>query len=654
MRYINNKYCLLVVIASLAITACEPEIDLADATANREKGSADFSRYVALGNSLTAGYADNALYREGQLNSYPAIMGKMMQAVNPELEFNQPLLPEGGGLGFSGTNVTGKIVFTGFNSNGTPKLEVTSPSAGATAQVQGPFQNLGVPGAKVGDLTLPGYGSALGNPYFARFASTQTTTIVAEAAAQQPSFFTLWIGNNDVLGYATSGGTGSITAISDFETSYKAIINGLVSANSSIEGALANIPNVENTPFFNTVPWNAFELSAEQAAALNAGLEAGIVPEVRKKVIRGVIVVGARRQIIRGVVEEGARRQIEAQAKDPVAAGVSEAIVYQQAYDQAKANNASDAEAAQFASAYVASTEGQQQIAGLKQQLLEGTAPDQAQAAYQNQLDATVEEQFATEAVQNQINSTYEAAIAADLEGDLAGVIGEEGATAVETVFNSADVQAQINQNYERTLQADEAGNLEAALGTEGAAAVESTQIAQLDQLKAAQYYPVFEAGANGFMVEDETSPTGRRQLVEGEKITLTFLTGNIASQLPELQYLVPDQFVLDNGELTNINEAIEGYNQVIQAVAAENTLALVDMNTFFSNVVNGGIIVNGTKFTNAYITGNAFSLDGIHLTQKGYGLVARKFIQSINSYYGSEIPLPNLDNYPSIVFPNN
>ena len=37
-------------------------------------GSANFSKYVALGNSITAGYADNALYREGQDNSYPSIL----------------------------------------------------------------------------------------------------------------------------------------------------------------------------------------------------------------------------------------------------------------------------------------------------------------------------------------------------------------------------------------------------------------------------------------------------------------------------------------------------------------------------------------------------------------------------------------------------
>jgi hypothetical protein len=36
-----------------------------------------------------------------------------------------------------------------------------------------------------------------------------TTSVVAYAAAQAPTFFSLWIGNNDVLGYATTGGDGT-------------------------------------------------------------------------------------------------------------------------------------------------------------------------------------------------------------------------------------------------------------------------------------------------------------------------------------------------------------------------------------------------------------------------------------------------------------
>lgn len=77
---------------------------------------------------------------------------------------------------------------------------------------------MGVPGAKSYHLLANGYGSVAGlqtnppssNPYFVRFASSDTTSVIADALAQDPTFFTLWIGNNDVLSYATSGGVGNI------------------------------------------------------------------------------------------------------------------------------------------------------------------------------------------------------------------------------------------------------------------------------------------------------------------------------------------------------------------------------------------------------------------------------------------------------------
>ncbi len=67
----NMKYRYIVFISLLAfIYSCKPELDDFQTSA----GNADFTTYVALGNSLTAGYADGSLYRAGQLNSYPSIL----------------------------------------------------------------------------------------------------------------------------------------------------------------------------------------------------------------------------------------------------------------------------------------------------------------------------------------------------------------------------------------------------------------------------------------------------------------------------------------------------------------------------------------------------------------------------------------------------
>lgn len=594
-----NKYIKssLYAAALLGIsTACEPEIEREVSSYEQARGKADFSVYVALGNSLTAGYADGALNRTGQENSYPAIIAEKMEYITTGFAFSQPLLPEG--------RINGTLVLKEIDMGPplTPRIEAEAnglSKAVIAQKVSGDFNNLGVPGAKVGDLTDPGYGNPANanddtknfNPYFYRFASSESATIVAEAVAQNPSFFTLWIGNNDVLGYATQGGEGTITGAADFEEKYRAIINQLVSNNADIEGALANIPAVSNIPYLRAVNWNRFGLDANQAAQINSAVEARIDPEIRKKVIYGVI-------------EEGARRQIIAQ--------VAPQVVYKQAYDaayaEAKNQGASDEEAAAIAEEaadnYVASEEGQTAIQNLQNNLIENREPAQVHAI-------------------------------------------------VEQNLQSEPVQAQIQQNYEDALAADKAGQLEQAIGAEGVAAVDDNVASVTTQFKAAGYYPTFAEGSNGFVVDEPNSPTGIRQLNESDLVTLRISSAPASEFNPMAgDITIPGKYVLDTVEQKNVHQAIEDYNQIISEIASENTFALVDMNGFFNQVVHGGITEGGTIFTNAFITGNAFSLDGVHLTQKGYALVARQFIKTINTYYESKIPLPNTRNYPAVALP--
>ncbi|MFD2434600.1 hypothetical protein ACFSO9_14335 [Mesonia maritima] len=60
------KYITAVTLG-VALVSCEPEFDKSVEDGDYySSGEADFSNYVALGNSLTAGFADNALYIQGQ------------------------------------------------------------------------------------------------------------------------------------------------------------------------------------------------------------------------------------------------------------------------------------------------------------------------------------------------------------------------------------------------------------------------------------------------------------------------------------------------------------------------------------------------------------------------------------------------------------
>ena len=82
------KYRTIIFLSLVGLLfACKPEIDEFDASA----GSADFSNYISVGNSLTAGYADGALYASGQENSFPSIMAQQFKTVGGG-EFVQPVV----------------------------------------------------------------------------------------------------------------------------------------------------------------------------------------------------------------------------------------------------------------------------------------------------------------------------------------------------------------------------------------------------------------------------------------------------------------------------------------------------------------------------------------------------------------------------------
>jgi lysophospholipase L1-like esterase len=270
---------LLYILPLAALTACEPDIE--DVNFSDTRGSADFSRTVSVGNSLTAGYQSSALRRNKQVNSFPAILGQQFQRVGGG-EFTQPLLAEGVGTSVTGVAELGLAI--GIDCQGTPgpapkpiaengqASELTN-SVGAA----GPYNNVGVPGAKSFHLTLAGYGAL--NPYFGRFAdpSNPNETMIEHAMRSNPTFFTLFIGNNDVLGYATSGGSGNPnggTGSNDItdQGTFTAVYTGMVSALTAggAKGAVANIPNITSIPFFTTVPIGTNAVTEANAAALNS------------------------------------------------------------------------------------------------------------------------------------------------------------------------------------------------------------------------------------------------------------------------------------------------------------------------------------------------------------------------------------------------
>ena len=274
--YTKYKY-LLVVLLSISFIACdiddsiEPNLPpVAELPALNTNGL-DFSNYVAVGASFTAGFTDGALFIAGQQNSFPNILAQQFGTAN----FSQPLTSDNiGGLLFGGNLVQGPRLF--FDGSG-PAVLPASPTTEITAGTPGPYNNMGVPGAKSFHLLFDGYGNpgglltdpATANPYFVRMASAPNTTMLGDAMAQNPSFFTLSeIGGNDVLGYATSGGDGSnpITPSDGppgvgFDQTFGFIVATLTSGGA--KGVVTNVPYITDLPHFTTVPYNPLDPTNE-------------------------------------------------------------------------------------------------------------------------------------------------------------------------------------------------------------------------------------------------------------------------------------------------------------------------------------------------------------------------------------------------------
>lgn len=284
-----------ILISTIAVSAllfnvsCDTDFDQDVNDIVVTSGEANFSKYVALGNSLTSGYRDNALYIDGQNESYPNMLAMQMKMAGGG-EFKQPMMPNNTG-GFSDLpGFGGKYVLQVVNGALSPVP--TAPGAALdNVKAGGPYQNMGVPGAKSFHLGAAGYGNQAGlaagkaNPYYVRFASSGTSSVIQDAVAQAPTFFSLWIGNNDVLSYSTSGGVGIDQTGNPDPSTYGAnditdpnvfasVINSYVTALTAngAKGVMANIPNVTSIPYFTRVPAMPIAgLTDAQVTQLNAG-----------------------------------------------------------------------------------------------------------------------------------------------------------------------------------------------------------------------------------------------------------------------------------------------------------------------------------------------------------------------------------------------
>src|SRR5205085_9238113 len=217
------------------------------------RGSANFTRFVAIGDSYGAGFESGSLNLNHQPYSWPAIIARQVglkvcapTAAATDVCFAEPLVSFPGiGNELQLLSITGTIA--------------AAPGSGAPLMTTfaRPYNNLSIPGANVNDtLTLKGLDPATSTAKaFAQFILRGQGTEVDLALAQNPTFIAIWIGGNDVLGSVLAGTPALLTPTATFTTAYNAMLDKLIAGAPNAGMVVGSLPtNPLALPYVTTVP----------------------------------------------------------------------------------------------------------------------------------------------------------------------------------------------------------------------------------------------------------------------------------------------------------------------------------------------------------------------------------------------------------------
>jgi lysophospholipase L1-like esterase len=243
MNSTRNTHTLLVLLLVAGLTA-------APALA-QDTGSADFSSYVALGDSLTQGFSNGGVFEGVQVNSYPALIARQAGVGG---SFEQPTVSAPGIPGLLQLQSLVPLVVAPAQGNGQP----------TNLMLPRPYNNLAVSGFDTRDVLV----TLTGNPII-DITLRGLGPAIGQALALQPTFATVWLGNNDALAAATSGVVNdqTLTPLVQFEMDYRQVVGALAQAGAQV--VVANIPNVTAIPFVTTLPPVLVDPATQQPVLVN-------------------------------------------------------------------------------------------------------------------------------------------------------------------------------------------------------------------------------------------------------------------------------------------------------------------------------------------------------------------------------------------------
>ncbi len=199
-------------------------------------GSANFGKFVAIGDSLTAGFTNGGVGVYGQTTSLPFLIYRQVNGSGSG--FEQPWISDPG--------IPAQLELQGLF----PTVLAPKPGTGQPLNLglTRPYDNMAVPGADVNDViaTLTDGGGLFD------LVLRGQGTMLQQALALQPTFMSVWVGNNDALGAATSGTPALLTPLQQFDDDYTSMMDQLIAA--GVQMVVANIPDVTAIPFVSTIP----------------------------------------------------------------------------------------------------------------------------------------------------------------------------------------------------------------------------------------------------------------------------------------------------------------------------------------------------------------------------------------------------------------
>ncbi|MEO7425144.1 MAG: SGNH/GDSL hydrolase family protein [Fibrobacteria bacterium] len=219
--------------------------------------------YVAVGNSLTAGFQSGGLRSEWQLQSYPALLARQMGSPGFQLPFIDT--PGIGSRRIAGQS-TVPLFLDATGAITTRLLGRPVTDLLLNSRLERPYNNLGVPGATTRDfLQAHDSGSAQdkSNGFFnivLRGGLFQNSTMLRQAIKLRPSLMTLWLGNNDILGGIIAGTViegVTVTPVAAYSALMDAGLDTLL-RETDARIFMANIPSIVSIPYVTTVPTYVF------------------------------------------------------------------------------------------------------------------------------------------------------------------------------------------------------------------------------------------------------------------------------------------------------------------------------------------------------------------------------------------------------------